>query len=265
VLGCEGAGVVEAVGQGVTEFAVGDRVGYVDPLGAYAERLIRPTARLIKLPEAVSFSEAAGMMLKGLTAEYLLHRTRKVAPGETILVHAAAGGVGQILCQWANRLGATVIGTVGSETKEAIARASGCAHVIVTAREDFVARTREITDGSLVPVVYDGVGADTFALSLECLAPRGLMVCFGAASGPVPLFDIQTLSAKGSLFLTRPTLATYTATTEDLRAGAQALFEAFSAGVVTVNVNRSYALRDAAAAHADLAARKLTGSTILIS
>jgi NADPH2:quinone reductase len=264
VLGTEGVGVVEALGADVTGFARGDRVAYVNPIGAYAERLIRPAARLVKVPDAIDDVQAAGMMLKGMTAEYLLRRTHRVEAGETIVVHAAAGGVGQILCQWASSLGATVIGTVGSRAKADLARQAGCAHVIVMDEEDLVARVREITGGKGVPVVYDGIGADSFARSIDCLAPLGLMASFGSASGPVPPIDPLMLSNKGSLFFTRPTLAHYTATTEQLRGSAATLFHAVLKGDVTVRVNQTYALRDAASAHADLEARKLTGSTVLL-
>ena len=264
VLGTEGVGVVEALGADVTGFARGDRVAYVNPIGAYAERLIRPAARLVKVPDAIDDVQAAGMMLKGMTAEYLLRRTHRVEAGETIVVHAAAGGVGQILCQWASSLGATVIGTVGSRAKAELARQAGCAHVIVMDEENLVARVREITGGKGVPVVYDGIGADSFARSIDCLAPLGLMASFGSASGPVPPIDPLLLMTKGSLFFTRPTLAHYTATTEQLRGSAATLFHAVLKGDVTVRVNRTYALRDAASAHADLEARKLTGSTVLL-
>ena len=264
VLGTEGVGVVEALGADVTGFARGDRVAYVNPIGAYAERLIRPAARLVKVPDAIDDVQAAGMMLKGMTAEYLLRRTHRVEAGETILIHAAAGGVGQILCQWASSLGATVIGTVGSRAKAELARQAGCAHVIVMDEEDLVARVREITGGKGVPVVYDGIGADSFARSIDCLAPLGLMASFGSASGPVPPIDPLLLMTKGSLFFTRPTLAHYTATTEQLRGSAATLFHAVLKGDVTVRVNQTYALRDAASAHADLEARKLTGSTVLL-
>lgn len=264
VLGKEGVGVIEALGADVAGFAVGDRVAYVDPTGAYAERLIRPAARLVKVPDAIDDVQAAGMMLKGMTAEYLLRRTHRVEAGEIIVVHAAAGGVGQILCQWASSLGATVIGTVGSRAKADLAQQVGCAHVIVMDEEDLVAQVREITGGKGVPVVYDGIGADTFERSINCLAPLGLMVSFGSASGAVPPIDPLLLSNKGSLFFTRPSLGHYTATTEQLRGSAATLFHAVLKGDVTIRVNQTYALRDAAAAHADLEARKLTGSTVLL-
>jgi NADPH2:quinone reductase len=264
VVGSEGAGVIEAVGPDVTDLAVGDRVAYVDPIGSYAERLIRPAARLVKLPDGIAEVQAAGMMLKGLTAEYLLHRTHKVLPGETILVHAAAGGVGQILCQWGHALGATVIATVGSRAKAALAEEAGASHVIVMDQEDFAARTRAITGGKGVRVVYDGIGADTFRGSIDCLAPLGLMVTFGAASGAAPPVDPQLLMSKGSLFFTRPGLFAYVATTGQLRGSAATLFDAVNRGNVKVSVRQTYALSDAAVAHADLEARRLTGSTVLL-
>lgn len=264
VPGNEGAGVVEAVGPDVKDFQVGDRVAYVDPLGAYADVLIRPASRLVKLPEGIDEVQAAGMMLKGMTAEYLLHRTYRVSAGETILVHAAAGGVGQILCQWASNLGAIVIGTVGCRDKAALAEQAGCAHVIVREEEDFVEAVRRITEGERVRVVYDGIGADTFRGSIDCLAPRGMLVAYGQSSGPIPPFDTQVLSFKGSLYLTRPGLFHYTSTTDELRQSAARLFEAVRRGAVKIKVNRTYPLREAAAAHRDLEARKLTGSTVLL-
>lgn len=263
--GNEGAGVIEAVGSGVTGFSVGDRVGYVDPIGAYAERLIRPVNRLLKLPDGIGEQAAAASLLKGMTAEYLVRRTHKVAACETILVHAAAGGVGQILCQWAKHLGATVIGTVGSAAKRAIAEHVGCDHVIVLDEaQQFAPVVRELTGGRGVRVVYDGVGQSTFAQSLDCIAPLGLMAAFGASSGPIPPLDVQSLAAKGSLFVTRPGIGTYTATPEVLRESASALFEVMAAGAVKVEIGRSYPLRDGAQAHADLEARRLTGSTLLL-
>lgn len=262
--GLEGAGIVEEIGPGVEGLCVGDRVGYIDPLGAYAEYLLRPAARLVKLPEAIDVRDAAAMMLKGMTAEYLLHRTYPVRAGEVILVHAAAGGVGQILCQWAKHLGAEVIGTVGSAAKKPLAERAGCDHVIVTGEEAFAPRVREITAGKGVPVVYDGVGADSFRGSLDCLSPLGMMVSFGNASGPIPPFDVQILANKGSLFLTRPGLATYTASPEDLNRSAARLFSVIEQGVVKVEIGRSYALAEAAKAHRDLEARQLTGSNLLL-
>ena len=263
-LGMEGAGVVEAVGPKVKGFKAGDRVAYANPIGSYAEVCLRPVARLVKIPTGVDDKIAAAIMLKGMTAWYLCKRTFKVGNGQTILVHAAAGGVGQILSQWAKYLGATVIGTVGSEEKAALAKKAGCKHVIVTSKEDFVARVKEITKGKGVPVVYDGVGKDTFMGSLDCLAPRGYMVSFGNASGAVTQFNPGLLAAKGSLFLTRPTLFNYTATPEDLAAAARDLFAVVKKKVVKISINQTYPLREAAQAHRDLEARKTTGSTILL-
>jgi NADPH2:quinone reductase len=264
-LGLEGAGVVEAVGGAVTEVKVGDRVAYAGgPIGAYAEARNIPADRLVVLPAAIDFRTAAAMMLQGMTAQYLLRRTYRVQPGDTILIHAAAGGVGLIVCQWAKALGATVIGTVGSDAKAALAKAHGCDHPIVYTREDFVARVREITGGEGVPVVYDSVGADTFMKSLDCLRPLGMMVTFGQSAGPVAPLDTQELSKRGSLFLTRPTLFTYIAKRADLLQSAGELFDTVAAGQVRIEVNQTYALKDAARAHADLAARKTTGSTVLL-
>ncbi len=264
VLGMEGAGIVEAVGSRVRGFKVGDRVAYANPIGAYAEQLLRPAARLVKIPEGVSDRVAAAIMLKGMTAWYLLRRTRRVDKDDTILMHAAAGGVGLILCQWAASLGATVIGTVSNDEKAALAKKAGCAHVIVTAREKIVPHVREITQGAGVSVVYDGVGRDTFMDSLDCLAPRGLMVSFGNASGPVPPFSPGILSEKGSLFLTRPTLFHYTSDRRDLLAAARELFAVVGSGTVRISINQTYPLREAAQAHRDLEARKTTGSTVLL-
>ncbi|MCS6921607.1 MAG: quinone oxidoreductase [Elioraea sp.] len=265
VIGMEGAGTVEAVGPGVTEVAPGDRVAYATaPIGAYAEVRTLKADRLVKLPEDIGFETAAAMMLQGMTAEYLLRRTYAVKPGQTILIHAAAGGVGLIMCQWAKHLGATVIGTVGSDAKAEIARAHGCDFPIVYTREDFVARVKEITEGKMLPVVYDSVGRETFMKSMDCLAPLGLLVMFGNASGAVPPFDIGILAAKGSLYLTRPTLATYTAKRDDLVASANALFEVVRSGAVKIEVNQRFALKDAAEAHRALEGRRTTGSTILI-
>lgn len=263
--GSEAAGVIEALGPGVTEFKVGDRVAYAGgPLGAYAEARVMPARVLVKLPDAIDEITAAATMLKGMTAHFLIHATRPIRPGETILVHAAAGGVGQILCQWAAHLGATVIGTVGSDDKARLAAAHGCAHTIVYSREDFVARVKEITGGALVPVVYDSVGEATFMKSLDCLSPRGMMVSYGQASGLVPPFSVNLLSAKGSLYLTRPTLQTYTAKREELVERAQALFDALARGVVRCAAPRRFALADAAAAHRALGERQTTGSNVLI-
>ncbi len=263
-LGMEGAGVVEAIGPRVKEFKPGDRVAYAQPIGAYAELCLRPADRLVKIPSGVSDRVAAAMMLKGLTAQYLLRRTYRVKKGETILVHSAAGGVGQILCQWAKHLGVTVIGTVGSEEKAPLAKKVGCKHVIVLSRENFSERVRALTKGKGVPVVYDGVGKDTFEGSLDSLQPLGLMVSYGNASGAVPPFNIGTLSQKGSLFLTRPTLMTYVANRDDLVKAARELFAVVKSGAVKVSVNQAYPLKDAAQAHRDLEARRTTGSTVLL-
>ena len=264
-IGLEGAGVVEAVGNAVTDIKPGDRVAYAGgPLGAYAEARNIPADRLVKLPDAIDFKQAAAMMLQGITAQYLLRRTYRVQPGETILIHAAAGGVGLLVCQWAKALGATVIGTVGSDAKAELARAHGCDHAIVYTRENFTQRVREITGGAGVPVVYDSIGKDTFMASLDCLRPFGLMVSFGSASGAVPPFDLGILSPKGSLYVTRPTIATYTAKRADLLQSAGELFDMVGSGKVKIEVNQSYALKDAAQAHADLGGRKTTGSTVLL-
>jgi NADPH2:quinone reductase len=263
--GLEGAGIIEAVGDGVTEFKPGDRVAYANPpLGAYAEKRLMPADRLVKLPDGISEPKAAAMMLQGMTAQYLLRRTYPVQAGDTILIHAAAGGVGLLVCQWAKHLGATVIGTVGSEEKAALAKAHGCDHPILYKSEDFVARVREITNGEGVPVVYDSVGKDTFLKSLDCLRPLGMMVSFGQSSGKVEPLDTGLLAAKGSLFLTRPSLMAYTAKRSDLVASAAELFEVVQKNVVKVEVNQTYALMDAAQAHSDLEARKTTGSTLLL-
>ncbi|MCE3001011.1 MAG: quinone oxidoreductase family protein [Betaproteobacteria bacterium] len=263
-LGSEGAGVVEAVGPKVKEFKVGDRVAYAQPIGAYAEVLIRPVARLVKIPAGIQDETAAAMMLKGMTAWYLCRRTYRVKKGDTIVVHAAAGGVGQILCQWAKHLGATVIGTVGSDEKVALAKKAGCRHVVVMSREKLSERVKAITKGKGVPVVYDGVGKDTFTESLDCLAPLGLMASFGNASGAVPPVNIGILAQKGSLFLTRPTLVNYTSKREDLLTAARELFAVVKKGAVKITVNQRYPLREAAQAHRDLESRKTTGSTVLL-
>ncbi len=263
-LGMEGAGVVEAVGPKVKEFKVGDRVAYAQPMGSYAEKCLRPVDRLVKIPAGIDDRIAAAIMLKGMTAWYLIRRTYKVKKGDTILVHAAAGGVGQILCQWAKHLGATVIGTVGSDDKAALAKKVGCKHVIVTSKENFVERVKAITKSKGVPVVYDGVGKDTFMGSLDCLAPLGMMVSFGNASGAVTQFNPGVLAQKGSLFLTRPTLVNYTATREDLLQAARDLFAVVKSKAVKISINQTYPLREAAQAHADLEARKTTGSTVLL-
>jgi NADPH2:quinone reductase len=265
VIGMEGAGVVDAIGPDVTEVKVGDRVAYASPpLGAYAEQRLIPANRLVRLPPSISDQQAAAMMLQGMTVEYLVFRTHTVKRGDTILVHAAAGGVGLILCQWAKHLGATVIGTVGSDEKAALARTHGCDHPIVYTRENFSARVRELTGGAGVPVVYDSIGKDTFDASLDCLRPRGLMVSFGNASGPVPPFSIATLGAKGSLFLTRPSLMAYTASREELLMSANALFDVVSKGAVKIEIRQTYPLKDAAQAHRELEGRRTTGSTILL-
>lgn len=263
-LGSEGAGVVEAVGPRVKEFRVGDRVAYAQPIGAYAEVLIRPVARLVKIPAGIKDETAAAMMLKGMTAWYLCRRTYRVKKGDTIVVQAAAGGVGQILCQWAKHLGATVIGTVGSDEKVALAKKAGCKHVVVMSREKLSERVKAITKGKGVPVVYDGVGKDTFVESLDCLSPLGLMASFGNASGAVAPVNIGILAQKGSLFLTRPTLVNYTGTREDLLTAARELFAVVKKGAVKITINQRYPLREAAQAHRDLEARKTTGSTVLL-
>lgn len=264
-LGQEAAGVVEAVGEGVSEVAVGDRVAYATaPLGAYAEARNIPAEVLVPLPAVVSFEQGAAVMMQGLTAQYLLRRTYRVQAGDTILVHAAAGGVGTIMCQWAKALGATVIGTVGSEHKAELARANGCDHPIVYTRENFARRVRELTDGEGVPVVFDSIGKDTFMDSLACLRPLGLMVSFGNASGAVPLVDIGVLARMGSLFLTRPTLFTYAARRSDLLAMASELFDLVVAGTLRVEINQRYALKDVAQAHRDLEGRRTSASSILL-
>ena len=263
--GMEGAGIVEAVGEGVTEVKTGDRVAYAAlPPGAYAQARLIPAHRLVRLPESISFRQAAGMMLRGMTARYLLYGCYKVKRGDTLLVQAAAGGVGLILSQWAKFLGATVIGTVGSREKAELARAHGCDHTILYREEDFASRVREITGGRGVDVVYDSVGQATFMKSLDCLRPMGMMVSFGQSSGTVPPFDLGLLSAKGSLFLTRPTLMVYTAKREDLLAHAADLFEVVTRGAVKIEVRQTYPLAEASRAHRDMEARKTTGSTMLI-
>jgi NADPH2:quinone reductase len=264
-LGLEAAGVVEAVGSAVSGLTAGSRVAYASPpVGAYAEVRLMPADRVVSLPEAIDDHTAAAMMLKGLTAWYLLRRTYKVQPGDTILVHAAAGGVGLILCQWAHHLGATVIGTVGDAAKAEIARAHGCQHTIIYSQDNFVQGVKDITGGQGVAVVYDAVGKAVFMDSLDCLQPMGMMVTFGNASGPVPAFEPALLSAKGSLFLTRPSLMHYTARREELVAGATELFEVVTSGAVKIAVHQTYPLADTAQAHRDLEARKTTGSTLLL-
>ncbi|WP_319243029.1 quinone oxidoreductase [uncultured Propionivibrio sp.] len=264
-IGLEGAGVVEAVGEGVSDIQVGDRVAYAGgPVGAYSQERCMPAHRLLKLPASIDFRTGAAMMLQGMTAAYLLRRTYCVQPGDAVLIHAAAGGVGLIACQWAKALGATVIGTVSTEAKAELARQHGCDHVILYTREDIVKRVREITGGEGVAVVYDGVGKDTFAASLDCLRPRGMMATFGNASGAVPAFDPLTLTQKGSLFLTRPKLADYTTRRDELLDIGQELFNVVVGGQVKIEVNQTYPLSEAAQAHRDLEARKTTGSTIFL-
>src|SRR5207342_2265694 len=260
VSGNEGAGEVIGVGPGVTEIKVGDRVGYVSGLGAYAAERLLPADRAVKLPDNISYEQAAAMMLKGLTVQYLVRRTFKVEKGMNVLMHAAAGGVGLILCQWANHLGANVIGTVGSKEKAELAKANGAHHTILYRDEDFVARVKDITGGKLCDVVYDGIGKTTFPASLDCLRPLGYFVSFGSASGPIEAFNINILQFKGSLFATRPTLNTYAAKREDLLAIANDLFAVVGSGAVKIPVNQKYALRDAAKAHRDLEGRATTGS-----
>ena len=262
--GGEGAGVVTEVGAGVTTLKAGDRVAYTTPVGAYCEERVLPADKLVKIPDGVSDEQAAALMLKGLTAEYLLRRTYAVKPGDTILFHAAAGGVGLIAGQWAKHLGATVIGTAGSADKVALAKSNGYDHVINYRDTDFVAAVKEITGGRKCDVVYDSVGVDTFEGSLDCLKPRGLLALFGQSSGPVPPFNLGILSQKGSLYVTRPTLFTYVAQRAELEAAAAALFDVVAKGIVTVQINQRFALKDAAKAHAALEGRATTGTTILL-
>ncbi len=267
-IGSEGAGIVEAVGPGVTEFKAGDRVTYgsgtpLQPVGSYAEMRNIPVARVVSIPEGISFEQAAAMMLKGMTVQYLIKRTYKVSAGETVLFHAAAGGVGLIACQWLEALGVTMIGTAGSDEKCALARAHGAAHCINYKKEDFVARVKEITGGRGVPVVYDGVGKDTFDGSLECLSPFGMMASFGNASGSVPPIDIAA-KLKGTLFVTRPSLPPYTTPRENLVKTANDLFDIVKSGKVKIDVNQRYPLKDAGQAHRDLESRKTTGSTVFV-
>ena len=265
-LGMEGAGVVEAVGPGVTHVKPGDRVAYATGVpGAYAQVRVMSAEGLVQLPDAIDFETAAAMMLQGLTVQYLFRRTQPVLQGgETILFHAAAGGVGLIACQWAKALGMTMIGTVGSDEKAALAKAHGCTHVINYNQENFVERVREITAGRGVPVVYDSIGKDTFIGSLDCLSPLGTMVSFGSASGPVPPFGLQELASRGSLYITRPTLFTHVKQRANLEAMTADLFEMVASGKVKIDINQRYALQDVAQAHRDLEARKTTGSSILI-
>lgn len=261
--GVEGAGIVEAVGAGVGTLQAGDRVAYAGPIGGYAEQRLIDANRLVKLPDGISNEQSAAMMLQGMTAWMLLRAVHRVGPGETILIHAAAGGVGLIVCQWAKALGATVIGTVGSDEKAELARAHGCDHPVVYTREDFVAEVERITGGRKLPVVYDSIGRETFMQSLDCLAPRGMMVSFGNASGPVDPFPPALLAQKGSLFLTRPTLFNYIAARSELEQAAGDLFEMVASGKVKVEIKQRFPLKDAAEAHRALEARQTTGSTIL--
>ncbi len=264
-IGVEAAGVVEAVGPGVTDISKGDRVAYGGaPPGSYAEVRVMPADKLVKLPDDVSDRSAATLMLKGLTVQYLFRQTFPLKGGETILFHAAAGGVGLIACQWARALGVTVIGTVGSDEKAALAKANGCAHTIVYTRENFVERVKEITGGKGVPVVYDSIGKDTFPASLDCLKPRGMFVSFGSSSGPIAAFDIGLLLLKGSLFATRPSIAGYAVTRQDLLRMADEMLALVKAGKIVSEARQTYALKDAAQAHRDLEARKTTGATLLL-
>ncbi|TAL92466.1 MAG: quinone oxidoreductase [Paraburkholderia sp.] len=264
-LGMEAAGEVTEVGAGVTGVKVGERVAYVArPPGAYAQERVLPAAQVVKLPDAIGYEDAASVMLQGLTAQYLLRRTYRVKAGDTILIQAAAGGVGLIACQWAKSLGATVIGTVGSDEKAEIAKAHGCDHPIVYTRENFTKRVREITNGAGVPVVYDSIGKDTFTASLDCLAPLGMFVSFGNASGPLPPIDSSEFAGRGSLFFTRPTLFTYMGKRADYDAMAAELFDVIVTGKVKTSVNQRYALQDVGKAHADLEGRRTTGSTVLL-
>ncbi|KAB0675300.1 quinone oxidoreductase [Burkholderia territorii] len=264
-LGMEAAGEVTAVGDGVTALKAGDRVAYVgQPPGAYAQERVMPAERLVKLPDGISYDDAASVMLQGLTAHYLLRRTYPVKAGDTILIHAAAGGVGLLVCQWAKALGATVIGTVGSDEKAALAKAHGCDHPIVYTRENFTQRVKEITHGAGVPVVYDSIGKDTYVGSLDCLAPLGYFVSFGNASGPLPPIDSKEFSSRGSLFFTRPTLFSYIAKRADLESAAAELFDVILSGKVKTSINQRYPLAEVGRAHADLESRKTTGSTILV-
>lgn len=261
--GVEGAGVVDAVGEGVDTLQPGDRVAYAGPIGGYAEARLIDADRLVRLPDSVDFDQAAGMMLQGMTARMLLRAVFPVHRGDTILIHAAAGGVGLILSQWAAALGATVIGTVSTEAKAELARAHGCAHPIIYGKQDFVAEVERITGGDKLPVVYDSVGRDTFHRSLDCLRPRGLLVTFGQSSGPIEPFSPNILAAKGSLYLTRPTLFTYTASRDQLDQSAADLFDVVQSGAVKIEVQQHFALKDAAEAHRALETRKTSGSTVL--
>jgi NADPH:quinone reductase len=264
VAGNEGAGDVVAVGPGVADIKVGDRIAYVTALGGYAAERVMPADRAVKLPDNISYEQAAGMMLKGMTVQYLINRTFKVEKGTMVLMHAAAGGVGLILCQWANHLGATVIGTVGSKDKAELAKKNGCHHTILYRDEDFVAKVKDITGGKLCDVVYDGVGKQTFPASLDCIRPLGMFVSFGSSSGPIDAFNINILQQKGSLFATRPTLNTYAAKREDLLKTANDLFDKVGRGLVKIPINQKYPLKDAQKAHRDLEGRETTGSSILV-
>jgi len=265
VIGQEGAGVVVAVGPGVTDVKKGDRVAYAGgPVGAYSEERLIPADRLVPLPEGISDDEAAAMMLKGLTVQYLFRQTKRLQAGDTILFHAAAGGVGLVACQWAKALGVTMIGTVSSDEKAELARSRGCTHTIVYTRENFVDRVKALTGGKGVPVVYDGVGKDTFPGSLDCLSPRGLWVLFGASSGAPPALDMGMLAARGSLYATRPTLFTYSAARADLLAMAHEMFDLMKAGKVSAEINQTFPLAKAADAHRALQGRQTTGATLLL-
>jgi NADPH2:quinone reductase len=264
VAGNEGAGVVEAVGSGVSTLRAGDRVTYTGLIGSYCGERLVPADRMVKIPEGISDEQAASIMLKGMTVHYLIHSTYAVKAGDTVLWHAAAGGVGLLACQWLKALGATVIGTVGSPEKAKLAKAHGADHVIDYSKENFVERVKEITGGKLCDVVYDGIGNDTFPASLDCIRPLGYFVSFGSASGPIKAFDINLLQFKGSLFATRPTLNHYAAKREDLLAISADLFDKVGSGAVKIPVNQKYALKDARKAHEDLESRNTTGSSILI-
>ncbi|MEZ4699483.1 MAG: quinone oxidoreductase [Rhodothermales bacterium] len=262
--GVEGAGTVDAVGEGVTAVRVGDRVAYAGPLGSYAEARILPADKLVKLPDAISFEQAAAMMLQGMTAQMLIRRVYEVKRGDTILIHAAAGGTGLILCQWASALGATVIGTVSTEEKAELARANGCHHPIIYTKQDFVEEVNRITGGAKLPVVYDSVGKDTLIRSFDCLRIRGLMVSFGQSSGPAEPIPVTFLTQKGSLYLTRPSMFHYTGTRDELVATANELFDAVLSGKVRIAVNQRFPLKEAAKAHVALQSRATTGSTVLV-
>ena len=263
VLGMEGAGVVEAIGDGVTGLAVGQRVVYAQPMGSYCEERLMPAERAVALPDAITDKTAAAMMLQGTTVEYLIRRTYPVKSGDTVVFHAAAGGVGLIACQWLKHLGATVIGTVGSDEKAELAKANGCDHPIVYTRDNFTEKVKELTDGAGVPVVFDSIGKDTFTASLECLRPRGMLVSFGSASGNVDAFGLGELMSRGSLYVTRPSLMSYVASRQELVDSAAALFDVVQGGQVNITVNQTYPLAEAAQAHRDLEGRKTTGSTVL--